>query len=76
MGEIYKWSFGLAADGDAGELAGGFGFVEDELAVDEDVFESEGVLLGFFEGGLVDHRIGVEEGEVGPVALADQAAVF
>jgi hypothetical protein len=63
------------AKGDAGAGAGVGVFVEDKLAVDEDVFDAVIVLEGVGVGGVVDDFGGVEEAEVGSEGFADQAAV-
>jgi len=52
------------------------GLVDDQLPVDQDVFDSNRILVGLFESGLIDDGLGVEDGDVGIVAFTDEAAVF
>ena len=45
-------------------------------AVYEDFLDADGEFERFREGGAVEYRFGIEEGEVGEGAFADDAAVF
>src|SRR4051812_21695330 len=60
---------GFMAQGAAGVGAGVFGAVENQLAVDEDVFDAVVVMERVFVGGLIDHALGIEDGNVGKLTF-------
>jgi hypothetical protein len=55
--------------------AGRFAVVDDPTASDHDGGNVERGRFGCFDGRLIDHDSGVEEHEIGNVALRDAAAV-
>ena len=68
------WGLVLAeAEGSAGESAGVLAFVYYYFAVDDDVGDAEGELLGVFSGGGGFDGFGVEDDNVGLVAVAEEA---
>ena len=61
------------AEGSAGELAGVLAFVDYDIAVDYDVGDAEGELLGVFSGGGSFDGFRVEDDDVGLVAVTEEA---
>ena len=61
------------AEGSAGELAGVLAFVYYDFAVDYDVGDAQGELLGVFSGGGGFDGFGVEDDDVGLVAVSEEA---
>lgn len=57
----------------AGELAGVLAFVYYYFAVDYDVGDAQGELLGVFPGGGGFYGVRVEDGNVGLVAVSEKA---
>jgi len=53
-----------------------FGTIEDQLAVDEDVFDAIAIVEWVFVGGLIDHALGIGDGNVGELALTQQAPIM
>src|SRR5262249_14121556 len=56
--------------------AGGVTGIPDEGAVDEDFFDAGRKLEGFFESGMVDDGVGIEENKVGEVADFECTAIL
>jgi len=49
--------------------------VENKAAVDDNVGETDGVLMRFFEGGFISDGIGVEDHDVRGKAFADLPSI-
>ena len=67
-------SLGRTSEGSAGELAGVLAFVDYYFAVDYDVGDAEGELLGVFSGGGGFDGFRVEDDDVGLVAVSEEAS--
>ena len=49
---------------------------EDLPAIDEDMMDADGQLMGFFEGGAVDDGLRVEDNHIGVVSRCQLASAF
>jgi hypothetical protein len=58
-----------AAEDAAGASAGVLAICDDDDAVDEDSVYALGILMRLLEGGFIDNCVGVEDRNVGKVAL-------
>src|SRR5581483_5030952 len=63
-----------AAQRTAAELTGGFLVLQRTNAVHKHVLDSHTGLIWIGEGGFIDDRFGIEDGDVGEVVLAQESA--
>jgi hypothetical protein len=73
---VYVLLPAAAAEDFAGGRAGELAVIVFDLAIDDGVGDAFGELRGADEGGFVDDRSRIEDGDVGELAGFEDAAVF
>lgn len=60
----------------SGSRAGVMAIVDDDSAVDQDIIDAFGILLGVVVGRSIGNSIGIENDDVAPIAFAQLPAIF
>ena len=65
-----------SADDTSGRCTGMFAIPQDLLAIDKDMLNAGGILVGVFEGRVISYFLRIEYDNVGEISFADFTAIL